>query len=51
MRGDCEREPNVHSRRIAFYRRIKEFFDFGKSDDLIELPSNFALRHAREWRR
>ena len=45
MRGDCERKPDVHSRRIVLDRRIEKFFDFGKGDDLIELLADFPLRH------
>ena len=50
MRGNREREPHIHPAAIIFDRRIEEFLDFGKSDDLVEFSADFALASFREWR-
>ena len=48
VRGDRERKPHVHSRRIMLDRRVEKLFDFGKVNDLIELPADLPLRHAED---
>src|SRR5262249_23182748 len=48
MGGNRERKPNVHSGRIMLYRRVEEFFNLGKGNDLVELLSDFLLRHTED---
>src|ERR1043166_9800557 len=47
MRGDGKRKPNIHAAAVAFDGCIKEFFDLGKSDDLVELAPNLLARHTQ----
>src|SRR5882724_5389451 len=47
MSSDGESEANVHTARIAFNRRIDEFFDFGKRDDLIKSFFNLPPFHSK----
>ena len=36
MRGDREREPDVHAARVALHRRVDEPLDPGELDDVVE---------------
>ena len=48
VRSYRECESHVHSRRVAFHRRVDELFDFGEGHDLVELPSDLDARHAED---
>src|SRR5436853_2810461 len=42
-----KREPDIHAARIALDRCVEELLDLGKSNDLIELLSNFCAAHTK----
>src|SRR5262249_21354841 len=46
MRGNREGEAYIHSAAVMLNRRVYEFFDFGKSHNLVKFLTNFALHHA-----
>src|SRR5262249_20098394 len=48
MRGDGEGQPNVHPSRIVLHRRVDEFLDAGKGDDLIETTSHLGGLHTEQ---
>jgi hypothetical protein len=46
VRGDREREPDVHAARVAFYRRVDEPLDAGELDDVVEAALDLSTLHA-----
>ena len=48
VRRDREREPDLHSRRVALDRDVDEVADPGELDDLVELPLRLGARHAED---
>src|SRR5574339_503276 len=44
--SDGKGETHIHAAGITLDRRINEVLDFGKSDNLIELPPYLGLFHA-----
>src|ERR1051325_4879442 len=46
-RSHRKRQPHVHAARIAFYRRVQEFVDFGERDDLVKFSFDLATSHAQ----
>ena len=48
MGGDREGQPDIHARGVALHRRVEELLDLGKGDDLVELASDLASRHAKD---
>src|SRR5207244_4132399 len=46
MSRNGERQPDIHSAGVMLHRCIKELFDFGKSNDLIEAARDFRSAHA-----
>ena len=48
MRGDGERESEVHPARVALDRSIDELFDLRKGDDLVEFPADLGPAHAED---
>ena len=48
MRGDREREPDLHTARVALDRRVEEVVDLGKRDDLVEAALDLPLPHPED---
>src|SRR5213596_2698179 len=48
MRGDGEREPDVHPGAVALDRRVEKPLDLGERDDFVEPRRHFSLRHAEQ---
>jgi hypothetical protein len=48
VRGDREREPDVHPRRIPLHLSLEKTFDTRKFDDLIKPSLDFLSPHAEE---
>src|SRR6266850_603889 len=48
VRGDREGEPDVHATRVVLHRRVGEFLDLGKGQDLVELVVELGLAHAEQ---
>src|SRR5690606_33600002 len=48
MRGDGEGKAHIHTGGVALYRRIDEFFDLRKGDDLVETLIDLLLSHAED---
>ena len=44
MRGDRERQPQVHAARVALDRRVEEPLDLREGDDLVELALDLRAR-------
>src|SRR2546423_15542904 len=44
---DGKREPDIHAARIALDRCVEKLLDLGKSNDLVELLSNFGAAHTK----
>ena len=51
VRGDGEREAQVHAARVALHRRVDEPLDLGERDDLVELRDDLARGASRGSRR
>ena len=48
VRGDGERQPQVHARRVPLHRRVEEPLDPGELDDLVE-PARRLRRRLIPW--
>src|ERR1700730_16022745 len=48
MCRDCKSEANIHPTAIVFHRRIEEFLDFRKGDDLVEFAADLAPAHTED---
>ena len=48
MRRDGEGQAHIHSATVALDRRVEEFLDLGKGDDLIELARDLLPAHAED---
>src|SRR5258706_13151307 len=48
MRGDRERESQIHAGGIMFGRRVDKLFEFRKRHDLVELAVDFIAAHAKD---
>ena len=48
VRGDGEREADVHPARVPLDRRVDEPLDLGELDDLVELRVDLAPPHAED---
>ena len=46
--GYRESQPDVHSRRIPFYRGIEKLFNLGKIDYFVEFTLNLGAAHAQD---
>jgi hypothetical protein len=46
MRGDGEREPKIHSGRVALHGRVEEPSDTRELDDFLEAPLDLTTTHA-----
>src|ERR1700674_2835185 len=48
MGGDGEGEAHVHAGGVVLDLRVDEFFEFGESDNFVELAFDLALAHAED---
>ena len=46
MRGHGKCQAHIHAAAVTFHWRIQEFFNLGKSDNLIKLPFDFSSGHS-----
>src|SRR5207249_6763431 len=47
MCSNSERQADIHSRRVAFYRSVDVSLDSGKIDNLVELAPYLRFRHSK----
>jgi hypothetical protein len=46
--GDREGQAHIHATRVAFHRGVDKAIELGEGNNIIELPSNFCLAHAKD---
>jgi len=48
VRGDGEREAEIHAARVVLHRGVDELLHLCERDDLIELPRRVGARHSED---